>query len=68
MKSIFIVLSEDGERSCDKEGDHESFSSREAAEWRAKELADIYPGEEIEIYQRVAVALASINKPLITEE
>lgn len=68
MKSIFIVLDEDGDRSIDKEGDCEKFNSREAAESRAKQMADLYPGQEIEIYQRVAVALASVNEPLITEE
>lgn len=53
----FIVLDKDGERALNSDAEHLAFKRREEAYAVAQDRAQEYPGEDIEIYQRIAVAI-----------
>jgi len=61
----YIFLSECGERGIDDSGTHLEFRRREDVFTAAQQLAMDKPGEEIEIYQRIAVAVVPTLDPII---
>lgn len=68
--SKFIFLSANGERAIegDGRGNLVEFKQKEKAYEAAREFAQTMPGDEIEIYERIAVAIVPTLHAIVTPD